>query len=277
MGALLAIVSSALWGTADFIGGNATRRLPSFAVYGWSMLVGAIALAVASGLSGAWAAPPGYWPWSLLAAVSGLVGMNAFYRALALGPMGIIAPLVSLSVVVPVVVGLVGGESPNRLQAAGMIAAIIGVLLASGPELTGAESVRSLAYAAVAMVSFGVIFIAFARGSEISPLMTITGMRIISVLLCAVALMFIRSTGGVRRSDLPALASVGLLDAGANVMFAFATTMGLLSVVSVLGSLYPVVTAVLAAVLLKERLRAVQYAGVGSAMLGVLMLSAGST
>lgn len=274
VGELLAIVSSLMWGTADFIGGNASKRLPSFAVYGWSMLIGALVLVVAVTVTESWSTPLGYLPWSLLAAAAGLIGMNAFYRALALGPMGIISPLVSLAVIVPLAASLLRGETPSSLQVLGIVAAIVGVLLASGPELGGAESARPLVYAGVALVSFGVIFIAFAEGSKVSALMTMTGMRIATVVVCGVVLLFVRTTGGVRMADVPMLATIAVFDAGANVIFGVATTLGLLSVTAVLGSLYPVVTAVLAAVVLRERLRVVQYVGVACAMLGVILLSA---
>ena len=272
MAALLALVSSLMWGTADFLGGRASRRLPTIAVYGWSMLIGCVFLCIVATATGGWSEPLGYLPWALLAAVAGFVGMNAFYRALALGPMGIISPLVALSVLVPIAYGLLTGESPTGLQVLGILAAVVGVLLASGPELSGAQSARPLMYAGIALVGFGVIFIAFDRGSEVSALMTMTWMRIFVVACCALILLVTRSTGGVRRRDLPMLTTIGVFDAGANVLFGVATTLGLLSVTSVLGSLYPVVTAILAAVLLKERLRPVQYAGVVFAMAGVILL-----
>lgn len=261
-----------MWGTADFLGGRASRRLPTIAVYGWSMLIGCVFLAVIATVTGGWSQPMDYLPWAALAAIAGFVGMNAFYRALALGPMGIISPLVALSVLVPIAYGLLTGESPTGLQVLGILAAIVGVLLASGPELSGAESARPLVYAGIALVGFGVIFIAFDRGSEVSALMTMTWMRIFVVAFCAVIVLVTRRTGGIGRRDMPVLITIGIFDAGANVLFGVATTLGLLSVTSVLGSLYPVVTAILAAVLLKERLKAVQYVGVAFAMTGVILL-----
>ncbi|MBI1352611.1 MAG: EamA family transporter [Actinomycetales bacterium] len=274
MYAALALLSSLMWGTADFLGGSVSRRLPALAVYGISQVAGFVVLvAVATG-TGAWSTDPGYWPWAIASSVLGLVGMVAFYSALAIGPMGIVSPLVSLSVVVPVAVALLGGELPSSLQVLGILAATIGILLASGPELSGAESARPLAFAGVAALAFGGMFVFMARGSEVSALMTMTGMRVTSVVMFIPIAMIARSFGGATRRDLLPLAAVGVLDATANVLYGVATTIGLLSTTAVLGSLYPVVTAVLAAALLHERLRPVQYAGVAVALAGVLMISA---
>jgi drug/metabolite transporter (DMT)-like permease len=202
--------------------------------------------------------------------------MYSFYQALALGPMGIVSPLVALAVVIPVGFALLLlGEKPTSLQVIGIIAAITGVLLASGPELTGAESLKPLIYSAVALVFFGVMFITIAEGSKTSALMTMTGMRATSLVFIVIALLMFRTAGGITVRDLPALAVIGLVDAAANVTYGVATTIGMLSTTAVLGSLYPVATAILAAVILKERLRPVQYAGVAVTMLGVVFVSTG--
>lgn len=275
MPALLALASSVMWGAADFIGGSTSRRRPAIAVYGLSQVVGLVALAMAATVSGSWADDARYWPWAIASAVLGIVGMVAFYRALALGPMGIVSPLVSLSVAVPLAVGLISGELPTGVQAAGIVIAVIGILLASGPELTGAESARPLMLAALAAVAFGGMYVFMAEGSAYSPVMTMTAMRITAVVLLALVLMRVRTLGGVTRRDMVPISAIGLLDASANVAFGIATTLGLLATVSVLGSLYPVVTAVLAALLLHERLRPVQYAGVAAAILGVVLIAAG--
>ena len=199
--------------------------------------------------------------------------MISFYRALSIGPMGIVSPLVALSVLVPVAFALLRGEAPGSVQVLGIILAVVGILLASGPELSGAESARPLILAGVAAIAFGGMYITMAEGSKTDPLMTMTGMRVTTVVIFAVVLLWVHNLGGVQRRDLLPLAVIGIFDAAANVAFGIATTMGLLSTTSVLGSLYPVVTAILAAVFLHERLKAVQYAGVAAALAGVVMIS----
>jgi drug/metabolite transporter (DMT)-like permease len=264
-----------MWGTSDFLGGVQSRRLPALAVYGLSQAVGFVVLVILAVATGAWRAEPGYWPWAIAASVVGLVAMLAFYEALAIGPMGIVSPLVSLSVLVPVSVALLGGETPTAIQILGIIAAIVGILLASGPELSGAESARPLVLAGVAALGFGGMFVFMARGSAHDPVMTMTAMRVVTMVIFAGVLIKVRSLGGAGRPDALPLIVVGVFDATANVLFGIATTLGLLATTAVLGDLYPVVTAVLAAVFLHERLKVVQYAGVAAALGGVMMISAG--
>jgi drug/metabolite transporter (DMT)-like permease len=271
----LALLSSAMWGTSDFLGGLTSRRLPPLAVYGLSQAVGFVVLIVVATVTGGWSAEPGYWPWAIAASAVGMVAMLAFYRALSIGPMGIVSPLVSLSVLVPVAVALLRGETPGPIQILGIIAAIVGILLASGPELSGAESARPLILAGVAAIGFGGMFVFMAAGSAHNPLMTMTAMRITTMLIFVVVLAKVRTFGGAVPRDLLPLAVIGVFDASANVAFGYATTVGLLATTSVLGDLYPVVTAVLAAIVLHERLRAVQYAGVAAALAGVMLISAG--
>lgn len=273
MAALLAVLSSLMWGSADFLGGVTSRRLPALAVYGLSQAIGFVVLMTVATVTGGWASDPAYWPWAIAASALGMVGMISFYRALSIGPMGIVSPLVALSVLVPVAFALLRGEAPGSVQVLGIILAVVGILLASGPELSGAESARPLILAGVAAIAFGGMYITMAEGSKTDPLMTMTGMRVTTVVIFAVVLLWVHNLGGVQRRDLLPLAVIGIFDAAANVAFGIATTMGLLSTTSVLGSLYPVVTAILAAVFLHERLKAVQYAGVAAALAGVVMIS----
>lgn len=274
MAALLALLSSLMWGSGDFLGGLTSRRIPALAVYGLSQAVGFVVLVVTATVVGAWDADPAYWPWAIASSLLGMVGMLAFYSALSIGPMGIVSPLVSLSVIVPVAWGLLTGEVPGGVQILGILAAVIGILLASGPELSGAETAKPLILAGVAALMFGGMYLTMAEGSSHDPLMTMTGMRITTVVIFAVILLFVRNLGGASRRDIAPLVATGVFDAAANVTYGIATTMGLLATTAVLGSLYPVVTAILAAIVLHERLRAVQYAGVGVAMLGVVLISA---
>lgn len=275
MAVLLALCSSLMWGTSDFLGGKTSRRVHPAAVYGLSQVVGLAALLLVALVTGSWRAEPGYWPWAIAASVLGAVGMLAFYTALSIGPMGIVSPMVALAAIVPVAVGLLIGEVPGGVQVLGILAAVIGILLASGPELSGAESARPLILAGVSALSFGGMYVVFAGGSAVNPIMTMTAMRMVSVVIFGIVLLAVRSIGGASRRDAWVLVVIGVCDAGANVLYGYASTMGLLATTSVLASLYPVVTSILAAVVLRERLRAVQYAGVTVAMVGVVLISAG--
>jgi drug/metabolite transporter (DMT)-like permease len=278
VGALLALLSSVVWGTADYLGGVASRRLPPVAVVGWSQAAALVAVSVAAVATGEIGAPTGWLWWSVLAGAAGAAGLVSFYTALADGTMGVVSPLAALGVVVPVAGGLLAGDRPSALQYLGMALGFAGALAAGGPELTreGLRSTRarSVVLAVLAGFCFGVALLAIQHAAQYSALMTTVGMRLTSVtIFCCVALA-IRGTGGVRRADLPFLAVIGVLDVGANLLFGLASTRGLNSVVAVLGAVYPVVTVLLGAVLLGERLVRVQQAGVLLALGGVALLAA---
>lgn len=273
MGAVLALLSSALWGTADFLGGFMSRRYHPVSVYGWAQVFGCVALVAYAIATGAWRDDLGYLPWAIATGVVGLLAMLAFYTALATGPMGIVSPLVSVSVVIPLGYALIRGESPAPLQVFGIVIAIVGILLASGPELNDAKSARPLLLAALSALGFGVFTVFLDLGSEVSPVMTVTGSRITVVVLMIIVAAITRSAGGIGGRDLGVIASLGILEAASNVMFAVAITMDMLSTTAVLGSLYPVTTAVLAAVVLRERLKPIQYVGVVAAMSGVVLIA----
>lgn len=281
MAAVLALLSSLLWGSADFLGGTVSRRRKAALVVGVSQAAGLLAVAVVAVAAGALDDDTGYLPWALLAGVAGLVGLVSFYAALAAGTMGVVSPVAALGVVVPVLAGLVRGERPAALQLVGIVVAVAGVVLASGPELSGRAGVRPLVLAAVAAAGFGLALLAIAEGSRSSTLMTLVTMRVTSVGLLAVALAVALQRGRPRsdfaldRRDLGLVALVGLGDVSANLTFGIASTRGLVSVVAVLGSLYPVVTVLLARVLHGERLGLVQTVGVGGALGGVVLIAAG--
>jgi len=281
--ALLALLSSLLWGTADFLGGTLTRRLPAVVVVLASQAVALTCLVPLVLLAGSDLRPvlaPG--------AAAGLVGalaLLAFYRALALGTMGVVAPVAALGVAVPVVVGLVAGEQPSAAQLAGIAVATVGVVLASGPELSGAGrgGAQPLVLALLAAAGFGAVFVLLAAGASsdgggpAEVVGTLLVMRATSVGLLLVVVLLAAGRGGRRpaRGDLVPLAVVGVFDVAANGTYALATQGGLVSVSAVLASLYPAVTAVLAWRLHGERLGRLQRGGVVLALTGVVLLAAG--
>jgi drug/metabolite transporter (DMT)-like permease len=277
--AALALLSSLLWGTADFLGGTASRRLDALHVVLVSQAVALVGLVPLVALLGPDLAAATVVT-GVLAGLVGPVALLAFYRGLALGTMGVVAPIAALGVVVPVVAGLLAGEDPSAPQSAGIVVAVIGVVGASGPELRGGGR-RPLVLAMGAAVGFGMVFVLLAEGSADAGtgevVLVLLAMRATSVLLLG-GLVVARSGPAaitVPRRDLPTLALVGAFDVGANGTFAVATQSDLVSVVAVLASLYPAVTAVLAWQLHGERLRPLQLAGVGTALMGVVLLSAG--
>lgn len=275
MPSALALLASALWGTSDFLGGLLTRRLGALGVYGGSQVVSTAFVLVLVLVTGVWRDDPGYWPWAVAASLIGFGAMLMFYEALAIGPMGIVAPIVGLSVLVPLAVGLLTGDRPSSLQVVGIACAVVAVILASGPELSDRRSMRPLLLAIGALLGVGFAFVAMARGSASSPLMTVAAMRITTTLIVVLIVAVSRGLGGVTRRDVPILAVIGAIDAAATIGYTLAASMGLLSITAVLASLYPVVTALLAAVVLHERLRPIQYAGVVFACVGIALVTVG--
>ena len=275
MPVILALLSSLVWGLSDFLGGTLSKKRKAVAVIGGSQSFGLLFVALlAIGLQ-AWTWNQSVWINGAIAGAMGLLGLVGFYTALATGQMGIVAPISSLSAVVPVTIGLVQGERPSAMQLTGIVVALIGVILASGPELNGKVDPRPVFLAFFAAVSFGFCVYFMAKGARINPTMTVTAMRAVQVALVLVLFLAIRNLGGLVKRDVPMLATIGASDAGANVLYTFAASLGLLSVVSVLGSLYPIITVLLAWWIHKERLMRVQYIGIAITFTGVALLALG--
>lgn len=299
MTAALALLSSVLWGAADFLGGTASRRVHPVAVVGLSQALALVGLVVVATLTGELDAPLGYLPWAVAGGAVGLIALVAFYAALAVGTMGVVAPVAATGAAVPVVIGLARGEQPSALQLAGIAVAVVGVVLASGPELRPAAEVLSAAgsgqvttatrpsgrtrwsagvpllLAGVAAVGFGLVLVLVAEGSRHSAVMTLLGMRVTSVVAVTVVAVGRRSAGGLSRSDLPLIAAIGAGDTLANGAYAVASQDGLVSVTAVLASLYPAVTVLLARLVHGERMRRIQNAGCLAALLGVALIASG--
>ncbi|TXL88261.1 DMT family transporter [Streptomyces sp. IB2014 016-6] len=288
MTALFALATALLWGLADFGGGLLTRRTPALTVVVVSQSIAVAVLGVIVVATGAWTETgPRLW-YAVAAGVVGPVAMLAFYKALALGPMGVVSPLGSIGVAVPVGVGIVVGERPGLLQLAGIAVAVAGIVLAGGPELRGAAVRRqAIALTPVAAIGFGAVMALIAEAST-----SITGLflalfvqRVTNVAVGGSVLYVsvrrgaraLPEEGGLRviRAALPALAFVGLADVAANGTYSIAAQNGPVTVAAVLASLYPVITAMAARGVLKERLRAVQAAGAGLALVGTVLLAAG--
>ena len=285
MAVLLALLSSALWGTADFLGGSASRRMPLASVLGVNQLVALLGLVPLAVVLGAFGQDRAYVVPAVLAGLVGMTALAAFYRALATGTMGVVAPIAALGVVVPVGAGLLGGEQPSAVQVAGIVLAVVGVVLASGPELSGRGrgGAVPLVLAGVAALGFGAVLVLVAEGasegSVQAVVMVLLTMRLTSVVVLTVLLLACAPRRGfetgVRRGDLPVLIAIGVFDVGANGAFALSSQGDLISVTAVLASLYPIVTVLLAMHFHAERLAGAQLAGVLGALVGVVALAGG--
>ncbi|MFF3408631.1 EamA family transporter [Streptomyces sp. NPDC002742] len=285
MTALFALATSLLWGLADFGGGLLTRRTPALTVVVASQSIAAVVLGAIVLATGGWsAAGPQLW-FAVAAGLVGPVALLSFYKALALGPMGVVSPLGSLAVAVPIGVGLFLGERPGLLQIAGIAVAVAGVVLAGGPQLRGAAvQRRAILLTLIAAAGFGTVFalIAEASSSVTGLFLALFVQRVTNVVTggAALAVSVRRGSpalpeGGFPWAFLPALAFVGLADVAANGTYSVAAQHGPVTVAAVLASLYPVVTALAARGVLRERLRAVQAAGAALALVGTVLLATG--
>lgn len=278
MAAVLALLASLIWGTSDFLGGTLSRRIPAIIVVGVSQAVAMLVLVPVAAGAGGFGDDSGYLPWAVAAGVVGLVALIAFYHGLATGSMGVVAPIAAMGVAVPIAVGFAEGDTPGDLQIAGLVVAAVGVVLASGPQADGGRDLRPVVLAGLSALGFGLVILFIAKGSEHSVVMTLLVMRATSVLPLVVAGLATGRLGGATRAAGPhwrLLSVVGLADLAANGAYAVASRHGLLALVAVLSSLYPVVTVMLARIVHAERLRTVQTAGVVAALAGVILIGAG--
>jgi drug/metabolite transporter (DMT)-like permease len=280
LGAPLGLGSGLLWGTGDFVGGMQSRRLPARAVAIWSQVAGALLLVGVLLATGHRPAPAGV-AWGVLGGLGGGGALLLFYRALAEGTMSIVAPVSACGAVVPVAVAFARGTPPSLPASLGIAAAIAGVVLVSRPargERHGGAQPRIVAMALGAALGFGFFFVCVDAGSAVaggSPLWVVAGARAGSLVsMLAIALAGRRPVPWPGRR-IGGVALAGGLDTVANVLFAYATTMGNLGVVGVLGSLYPITTVLLARFVLAERLSGIQATGVALALTGVALLGAG--
>lgn len=279
MASLLALASSLLWGSADYHAGNLSKRFPAMVVLGINQIFGLLTGIILVAVTANWVAPTlasdGYLINGALAGLFGYAGLICLYTGLASGRMGVVSPISSLSVLLPLVYALtIGGENLSTPVTCGVIVAILGGFLASGPEFSQGLPLRPLLLALGAASGFGMALIFMSIGSEQSSLLTMVSMRAVTLLITIGYFIGRGNFGGVGRRNIPLLIAIGVSDFAANLLLGVATTKGLVSLSMVLGSLYPIATALLAFIFLKERLHRIQYLGIIFAVGGVALISA---
>jgi drug/metabolite transporter (DMT)-like permease len=277
-GPILALAASLSWGVGDFLAGLRSRKLQVLTVLVVSQAAGLTALGALVAVRGEGPPAARYLLYAALAGIAGAVGLAALYRGLAVGSMGVVAPISATAAVIPVVAGLVTGERPSAAQGAGIGLALAGVVLASRERSSdggGRRVAEGVGLALVAAVSFGLLLVALGAASDADASWATFAMRSTSFTLLAATAVVVRPNLSLGRDDLAVLALIGVLDAAGNALFALATTEGLLSVVAVLAQLYPVVTVILARVILGERISRPQQVGVIAAFAGVALITAG--
>ena len=279
MASLLALFSSILWGSADYLAGNLSKRFKAIAVTGASQAIGLITGVVLVLVTGSYIAPNlswnGYFVPAIGAGIAGFLGLVSFYSGLSTGRMGVVSPISTLSAVIPLTYAFISGERPTIIQIAGMGIALLGAFCASGPDIVNGLPIKPLLFGLGAALGFGIALTFMAQGSKTSSLMTMTSMRVISVSICILIALRYRTIDGFGKSDIKILVVIGVTDFVANLLLGVATTKGLVSVAMVLGGLFPIVTSLLAFKFLHERLHKAQYLGIILAVAGVSVISVG--
>jgi drug/metabolite transporter (DMT)-like permease len=275
--ALLALGGALCWGVGDFFGGLASRRLAVLTVLVVSQAIGLAGVLVwvlvsAEAFPGIVELLP-----AAAAGIAGLVGLGALYRGLAIGAMGIVAPISAASPIVPLTVDAVKGEVPGALQWLGiaLVLAGIAVLSREGPGEDGTRVATGAGLAVLAALGFGLFVVGLDAGADESAAWAVVAARSAAVAIAVVAALVVSTSLRPPRALLPMLVGIGIFDTGANVFVAAATTHGAAGVVAVLSALYPVVTVVLARIVLGETLSAAKRAGGVVALSGAALVAAG--
>jgi len=278
MASLLALLSSGLWGSADYHAGKLSKKFPSTAVLATTQAIGFITGLILVLITGAWSAQAfgsdGYFFAGACAGLCGYAGLMSLYAALSTGRMGVVSPISSLGSLIPLAYAIIiKGDQLSTILSIGVAAALIGGFLASGPEVSQGLPLKPVLLSLSAALFFGFALVFMAIGSQSSALMTMAMMRTTTLIIGIGIFMKVRNMGGLGRPELPILIFIGVADFAANLLLGVATTKGLVSLAMVLGSLYPIATALLAYKFLHERLHKVQYVGIAFAVVGVALIS----
>jgi drug/metabolite transporter (DMT)-like permease len=279
---LLGLAAAVLYGSGDFLGGLAARRAHVLAVLTLAEGGGAAVALAAAALSPGSPSLDGL-AWGIGAGLIGGLGLIIFYIGLAAGPMSVVAPVSGLvSTILPVAVALADGERPGAGVYAGALLCLVAIVLASSAGETSAAQRharpgRAIAYGIAAGFLFGLFFLLIRNAGQTGELWPVAAARIgeLAVVLAAAAVLHRRlrlcRAGGWL---LLAAAGAGVIDVVANICYVAATRTGMFGLAVVLASLYPGITVLLARVVLGERLRWVQRAGLGLAAIGILLVAA---
>jgi drug/metabolite transporter (DMT)-like permease len=274
--AAFALTASLVWGLGDFLGGLKSRAIPVLAVMAASQPFGLAVLALAVAIRGTGPGGPEV-AWAALAALFGTAGLVAFYRGMAAGAMSVVAPIAAVAAGVPVAWGVLSGDKLGGLQGIGVAAALGGSVMTS-LERRGDQTrvAAGVGWAVLAMLGFGGYFVPMHAAAAHDWLWPAFVFRGTSVAVVWAVLGARRDRLRGVRPHLPVLVAVGLLDTGGIAVFSAASsTHGLLSIVAVLASLYPVVTVLLARFFLGERVQLAQSVGVVVTLAGVGLITAG--
>jgi drug/metabolite transporter (DMT)-like permease len=275
MAVILALGASLTWGFGDFVGPLQGRVLGVLRALVWVEVAGLLAIAAIVAVRGK--GPGGAVVLlAVPAAISGTLGLVAYYRGIAVGAVSVVAPIAGVSAAIPVMVGVISGERPSLWQGVGMGAALAGVFLASRePGAGGGRLAAGVGLALLAAVGFGGYFPFMHAAGNADFWWASLIFRITTTTIVLVPALVRRTPLAVPRRRLLPLAFAGLGDMFGNLLYAASAAYGLVSVTAVLASLYPIVTVALARAVLTERVARSQEAGVALTLVGVVLISVG--
>jgi drug/metabolite transporter (DMT)-like permease len=276
---LLALVGSGSWGVADFLAGHRARAIPLWTLLVGSQAVGLAVFFIAVMIDQSGPGEPQTLPWAVVAGLAGSVGLAALYRGMGIGLISIIAPIAALGAVIPILISVARGEDITAVQAVGMPLALCGVVLTSfrlRREETRGLIQRGVGTAFVAALMLGIFLLTLGVASKHDALWASLTQRVSTMLLIALLALNAKAAFRFSRADVAPLIAIGSFDAGGTLLFAFATSKGSLAIASVLISLYPVIPIVLAQMILRERIRMVQWAGITVMLVGAGMITGGA-
>ena len=271
----LALGASLAWGLGDFFGPLKGRTLGTLRALVYVQLSGLAAIVLVVAIR--WQGPKGAAALlAIPAAFSGTLGLYAYYRGAAVGALSIVSPIAGISAIVPVIVGVASGDRPSPWQLLGMACSLGGVFLASrDPSRSGSRLAAGVGLALIAALGFGGYFPPMHAAGIADFWWAALIFRITSTAVIVAAVTRARSSIRVEPRQVSALALIGVADMLGNLLFAAASSSGLVSITSVLASLYPVITVVLARIVLEERVARSQEVGIALTLAGVALISAG--
>jgi len=270
----LSLAAAVTWGAADFSGGIAAKSANAFGVVALAHAVGLVFMLTLAVAFGEAIPPPSTLLWGAVAGLVGGVGLAAFYKALAIGKMGLNAPLASvITAVLPLVFSFWWEGAPHALQLAGFALALASIWLITMQSGSGGAS-KGLGLAVLAGIGFSGFLLFIKLAGSASVFWPLVAARGASLVLMTTVVLASRSSWNPGRTALPYILIAGILDSGANALYVAAAQRGRLDVAAVLSSLYPASTVILARLVLKERLSGAQSAGMATALVAVVLIAA---
>ena len=270
---MLALLTSVFYGLADFTSGHLTKRVSAFAVAGGAAIVAAVIYLILGLRSDLMVFDKVDFVAGIVSGVLFFIGNVLYLKALSQGSMGVIGAVATLMVLVPLIWDIRNGHMPDAIAIVGVIVTLIGIILLGAPEMKGKAALGPVFLAVIAALFFGISQVSVNLGSQENVLGTVFLTELVTVVIVLVLALFTRSTGGMNKKAVPLILVIGLLEALALLSFSTATTGGNVAIVSVLSGLDPIVLAILAFFLIKERMTRVQLAGFLVVIVGSFLVS----